>query len=133
MHGCASHVYMPESSLHKEKFLTNKLCCPIYCISHVGVHHMCMPESSLHKEKFLTNKLWCPILFIVYHTWVRHHMCVCLKVPYIRRNSLQIKILVSALCIIIYMHACMCMGVHASHVCICSESSLHKEKFLTMV
>ena len=81
--------------------------------------HVYVLKVPYNKEKFLTS--------IVYHMCMHvcmgvHHMCICLKVPYIRRNSLQIKYSVQ---FIVYH-----MWVHVHYMCM-PESSLHKEKFLT--
>ena len=80
---CASHVCMPESSLHKEKFLTIKLWCPILlCITCGCASHVCMPESSLHKEKFLTNKILVSALCIIIHACMHVHGCACITCVY---------------------------------------------------
>ena len=69
--------------------------------------HVYVLKVSYNKEKFLTS--------IVYHMCMHvcmgvHHMCICLKVPYIRRNSLQINYGVQFYCV---SH----VGVH--HMCVC--------------
>ena len=118
--------------------------------------HACMHVYVLkvpyNKEKFLTSILC--ITCACMYAWVCI-TCVCLKVPYIRRNSLQINYGVQFYCVshVGVHHMCMPesslyirrnslqikysaqfivyhMWVHVHHMCM-PESSLHKEKFLT--